>query len=90
MAQAIVDPEELRHFAMLLKRYNTTLADASAKMHQELERLAATWRDQQHQKFSAEFGQQISSLRKLLDSGENHVSYLMKKAELIEQYQDHG
>jgi uncharacterized protein YukE len=90
MSQAIVDPEQLRQFAMMLKRFNETLGSASGMLRQEMERLASTWRDQEHQKFSIEFEDQIKQLGRLAEASQRHIPYLIKKAELIEEYQKRG
>lgn len=91
MAQAIVDPEQLRNFAMQLKRFSGLLSDASTKLSQQMQHLAASWRDQEHQKFTAEFEQEMKQLNRLISSSEKHVPYLLRKAELIEEYQrGHG
>lgn len=91
MAQAIVDPEQLRNFAMQLKRFSGLLGDASTKLSQQMQQLAISWRDQEHMKFSAEFEQEMKQLGRLIDASERHVPYLMRKAELIEEYQrGHG
>lgn len=91
MNQAIVDPEQLRQFAMLLKRFSGSLADATSKLSQQMQQLSATWRDQEHAKFAAEFEQELKQLARLIDASERHVPYLIRKAELIEEYQrGHG
>jgi hypothetical protein len=90
MAQAIVDPDQLRQFAMMLKRFNASLTDSSTKLAQEMARLATSWRDQEHRKFSTEFEEQLKQLHRLIEASERHVPYLLKKAELIEEYQRHG
>lgn len=91
MNQAIVDPEQLRHFAMQLKRFSGVLTEASTKLSQQMQQLAVTWRDQEHQKFATEFEQELKQLKRLVESSERHVPYLLKKAELIDEYQrGHG
>jgi uncharacterized protein YukE len=87
MAQAIVDPEQLRGFAMQLKRFTGQLSEASTKLSQQMQQLASSWRDQEHASFAAEFEQELKQLRRLIDSSEKHVPYLLRKAELIEEYQ---
>ena len=90
MAQAIVDAEQLRQFAMLLKRFNGTLTETCTKINSEMGRLSTSWRDQEHRKFAAEFEQEMKTLQRLIESGERHIPYLLRKAELIEEYQNHG
>lgn len=87
MAQAIVDPEQLRNFAMQLKRFSGLLADASTKLSQQMQQLSVSWRDQEQAKFTVEFEQELKQLRRLIESSEQHAPYLMRKAELIEEYQ---
>jgi uncharacterized protein YukE len=91
MAQAIVDPEQLRQFAMQLKRFSSLLADSTGKLSQQMQQLAISWRDQEHVKFAAEFEQEMKQLARLIEASERHVPYLVRKAELIEEYQrGHG
>ena len=87
MGQAIVDPEQLRQFAMQLKRFSGALADSTAKLSQQMQQLSVSWRDQEHAKFAAEFEQELKQLSRLIESSERHVPYLIRKAELIEEYQ---
>lgn len=91
MGQAIVDPEQLRNFAMQLKRFSGLLSDASIKLSQQMQHLAISWRDQEHQKFVQEFEQELKQLNRLIESSERHVPYLVRKADLIDEYQrGHG
>ena len=64
MAQAIVDPAELRRFALGLKQFNTELQDRTTQMVAQLHALGTSWRDQENQKFAEEF----EDLQELLDA----------------------
>lgn len=86
MAQAIVDPEQLRQFASMLKRYSQQVRESTAALSQAQARLAESWRDQEHRKFVDEFEDQVKLVNKLLEASEKHVPYLLKKAEIIDQY----
>lgn len=91
MTQAIVDPEQLRQFAMQLRRFSSLLSDTTGKLSQQMQHLAASWRDQEHAKFASEFEQEMKQLHRLIEASERHVPYLIRKAELIEEYQrGHG
>jgi uncharacterized protein YukE len=91
MAQAIVDPEQLRQFAMQLKRFSSLLAESSGKLSQQMQQLSVSWRDQEHAKFASQFEQELRQLTRLIEASEQHVPYLIRKAELIEEYQrGHG
>ena len=86
MAQAIVDPEQLRQFAAMLKRYSQQVRESTNSLTQAQSRLADSWRDQEHRKFVDEFEEQVKLVNRLLESTEKHVPYLLKKAEIIEEY----
>jgi uncharacterized protein YukE len=73
MAQAIVDPEQLRQFAAMLKRYTQQVRDSTTTLTQAQARLADSWRDQEHHKFVEEFDQQIKLVHKLLEASDRHV-----------------
>ena len=55
MAQAIVDPAELRQFALNLKKFTGELQDRMGGLMGQLAGLGTTWRDQENQKFVEEF-----------------------------------
>lgn len=86
MAQAIVDPAELRRFAQSLKRFNVDTQTNLAALHGQLLALGDTWRDQEHERFVAEFDQTIAVLEKFLEVADEHIPYLQRKAERIEEY----
>jgi uncharacterized protein YukE len=67
------------------------LADSTSKLSQQMQQLSASWRDQEHAKFAVEFEQELKQLSRLIEASERHVPYLIRKAELIEEYQrGHG
>ncbi len=86
MAQAIVDPEQLRQFAAMLRKYSQQVRESTAALGQAQARLAESWRDQEHRKFVEEFEDQVKLVNKLLETSDKHVPYLLKKAEIIDQY----
>lgn len=86
MAQAIVDPEQLRQFAGMLRRYNQQLRESTTTLTQAMGRLSESWRDQEHHKFVDEFDEQLRQVQRLVERSDQHIPYLLKKAELIEQY----
>lgn len=86
MAQAIVDPAEVRRFAHNLKRFNNDVQTNLAALHGQLLGLGDTWRDQEHERFIQEFEQTVAALEKFLDTANEHIPFLMRKAERIEEY----
>ena len=86
MAQAVVDPEELRQFAQSLKRFNSQLRERAAALANQLGALNATWRDQEHRKFSEQFDANMKVLLRFTETSDEYVPYLLRKAEHIEDY----
>ena len=86
MAQAIVDPLELRRFAHHLKQFNTEVRDRVAALHGQLVGLGDTWRDQEHEKFRQEFEETMHVIHHFLEASDQHVPLLLRKAERIEDY----
>src|SRR5271166_2031161 len=81
MAQAIVDPAELRRFAQNLKRFNNEVHTNLAALHGQLLALGDTWRDQEHALFLQEFEQTVAVLEKFLETADQHIPFLLRKAE---------
>ena len=86
MTQAIVDPSELRRFAQALKKFNSNLEENATVLSNQLAALAQSWRDQENKKFSDEFEQNIRSIARFVDANNQHIPYLLRKAQLIEEY----
>lgn len=86
MAQAVVDPEELRQFARSLKKFNTDLRDRMGRLSHELSALGATWRDQEHKRFVQQFEEHSRVIARFLEMSDQHVPYLLRKAEQIDAY----
>ncbi|MFK8112323.1 MAG: WXG100 family type VII secretion target [Rubripirellula sp.] len=86
MNQAVVDPEQLRQFAAHLHRFAEELKQQSTGLSTQMNQLEQTWRDEQQRKFAEEFNGQLRQLTRLIKSTEEHVPYLMRKAEQIDAY----
>jgi hypothetical protein len=57
-----------------------------AAMHGQLLALGDTWRDQEHEHFIQEFEQTVAMLERFLDTADQHIPFLLRKAERIEEY----
>ena len=88
MAQAIMDPEEVRRFAAELKRFNDDTQMKASSLQARFTALGTTWQDQDFEKFSEEFITTMKVLRKFMETSEKHTPYLLRKAQRIEQYLD--
>ena len=88
MAQAIMDPEEVRRFAKELKRFNEEVAARAAELQARFAAVGSTWQDQEHEKFADEFITTMKVLKKFVEVSEKHTPFLLKKAQRIEDYLD--
>ena len=86
MATAHVDPSELRRFARDLARFSRELQALMSGLHASLRGLEKTWRDQEQRKFTEEFEQTMKTLGRFLESTEQHIAFLQKRASHIEDY----
>ncbi|TWU54585.1 hypothetical protein Poly51_33040 [Rubripirellula tenax] len=86
MSQAVVDPDQLRQFASQLHRFSEEMKQRSTGLASQMNQLEQTWRDEQQRKFSDEFTSQMRQMARLIQTTEEHVPYLMRKAEQIDAY----
>jgi len=86
MPQAIVDPEDIRRFAQSLKKFNGDVQDRITLLGNQLVALGRTWRDQEHKKFVEEFEQHMKVISRFVEVTNQHIPFLLRKAEYIEQY----
>jgi uncharacterized protein YukE len=86
MSKAVVDPGELRRFAQDLKRFNSQVRDQMTLLLGRMNELGETWRDQEQVKFVSEFEQTMRTLHRFADSTDQHIPFLLRKAEKIEAY----
>jgi uncharacterized protein YukE len=88
MAQAIMDPEEVRRFASELKRFNDDVQVRASALQARFAAVGDSWQDQEHDHFAEEFVSTMKVLRKFVEVSEKHTPYLLRKAQRIEQYLD--
>ncbi len=86
MAKAQVDPAELRRFAQDLVRFNNDLQQLMGGLNARLRGLEQTWRDQEQRKFSEAFDQTMRQMGSFVEASQQHVSFLGKKAGIVEEY----
>lgn len=89
MNQAIADPEQLRQFAAHLHRFTEEIKNLSSNLSGHMNQLEQTWRDEQQRKFADEFKSQMQQMGRLIKASEEHVPYLLRKAEQIDAYLGH-
>ena len=83
-----MDPEEVRRFAIELKRFNDDVQGKAQSLQARFAALGSTWQDQEAEKFSEEFLVTMKVLKKFVEISEKHTPYLLRKAQRIEEYLD--
>ncbi len=86
MAQAIVDPDELRRFAHNLDRFNRELQNQMLVLRGQLKNLSQTWRDQEHDKFIQQFDETMVVMNRFTEISQEQIPMLLRKAERAEEY----
>src|SRR3954454_16310612 len=86
MAQAIVNPEEIRRFAARLKQFNNDLMNQLTVLHGQVSGLGQSWRDREHDKFVEEFEQTMQVVKRFVDSTNQHIPFLLRKADRADEY----
>jgi hypothetical protein len=86
MGQAIVDPAELRRFALQLRQFNNDLLNQMTIVHGQLLGLGQSWRDREHDKFVEEFEQTLTVVARFVEATNQHVPFLLRKADRVEEY----
>ncbi len=87
MAKVEVDPTELKKFARDLGRFNEELQTLVGVLRGRMNRLSRTWNDQEQRKFEEEFSRTIKMLSHFTDVSQQHISFLQRKAQHLENYQ---
>jgi uncharacterized protein YukE len=86
MSRAIVDPAELRRFAQSLKHFNNEIGHQLAVLQGQFAGLGDTWRDQEHEKFANSFAETVQVLARFMEASKQHIPFLLRKAERIDEY----
>jgi len=86
MSQAIVNPAEIRRFVHNLQRFNNELQNQMSMLRGQLVTLGQTWRDQEHEKFTEEFQETMLVINRFVESTNQHIPLLLRKADRVEEY----
>jgi WXG100 family type VII secretion target len=86
MAKADVDPAELRRFARDLKKFSSDLQALVGALNMRMRELEKSWRDQEQRKFSEELEKTTRAMGRFVELSDEHVTFLNRKAGLIEEY----
>jgi uncharacterized protein YukE len=74
----IRDPEGIRMFASQLNEFNSELAEHSARLEAQFQRLGEVWQDPAYARFADEFRHMTANLRRFRQASEPVVPDLLK------------
>jgi hypothetical protein len=55
-------------------------------LHGQVSALGQTWRDREQQKFTEEFEATMQVMKRFVDATNQHIPFLLRKAERLEEY----
>ena len=73
-------------FAEELQRFNRDLQNRLGSLQARFAALGESWQDQEQAKFSEEFKQTLKTVKRFMEMSEQHVPYLLRKAQRVEDY----
>lgn len=85
-AQAIANPDDLERFARELHAFNRQMTDSLRQLEAQFGRLSDTWRDEENKKFAQEFAGTVRVLRRFVETAEEHIPFLQRKARRLRDY----
>jgi len=86
MAKAVADPEEIRKFAQMLKRFGAGMEQQMTQLNGQMSNLSQTWRDQEQVKFQKDFEDTMRQLSRFRESIDEQVPFLLRKADRLDEY----
>ena len=72
--------------AINLRQFNNELLNQMTVVHGQLVGLGQSWRDKEHEKFVEEFEQTLQVMKRFVEATNQHVPFLLRKAERVEEY----
>lgn len=86
MSKAVADPEEIRRFAQLLKRFGSGMEQQLTQLNGQMANLSQTWRDQEQVKFQKEFEDTMRQMARFREAIDHQVPFLLRKADRLDEY----
>ncbi|MCW3488676.1 WXG100 family type VII secretion target [Dethiobacter alkaliphilus] len=90
MVQIHLDPEKLRDFSGDLSKFIDVINNYFNDLSRELNRLGASWQDQEYERFIREFEPARHKLKEFSEEARKLIPKLEKDASAIEDYQKRG
>ncbi|MCL0040897.1 hypothetical protein M1M90_02260 [Thermodesulfovibrionales bacterium] len=89
MPRAVVDPDELRRFAVLLNGMAQSVRKRKGSLNNNLSDLKAVWRDEKYRQFERLYAETMPQLEFFCKNAEQFAQYLRAKEKPLRRYQEH-
>jgi uncharacterized protein YukE len=86
MAQIIVSPKEMRVFARYLEELADVIRQRKARVHDRLNALHQTWRDEKYRQFEKDLQENSQELDHFIKSARAYARFLDMKAARADRY----
>lgn len=87
MPRAIVDPDELRRFAIFLEGMALSVRIRKASLNSSFSDLKAVWRDDKYRQFERLYAEVMPQLEFFCKNAERFAQYLKEKEKPLRRYQ---
>jgi len=86
MPQVIVNPDELRRFAVALDELRESLQQKKFNTSHSFEQLRQSWKDAKYNEFEKTFTSTSQELEQFLKMTKSYADFLRKKAAKLDRY----
>jgi hypothetical protein len=87
MTRAVVDPDELKRFALILEGVASSIRDRKTSANSSFNNLKSVWRDEKYRNFERIYWETMSQLDLFIKDAEHFASYLREKEKPLRRYQ---
>ncbi|MCW3488675.1 hypothetical protein [Dethiobacter alkaliphilus] len=88
MTRAVVDPDELKRFAVYLNGMALSVRKKKGHLNGKFKSLKDVWRDNKYRQFERTFTETMSQLEQFSKSAEQYAQKLRDKEKPLRRYED--
>lgn len=86
MPRAVVDPNELRRFAIFINGVAISLRRRKSLLNSSLNNLKEVWRDEKYRQFERIYSEMMPQLEQFCKNAEEYAQYLQEKEKPLRRY----
>ncbi|MDW7651685.1 MAG: hypothetical protein SCK29_12940 [Bacillota bacterium] len=89
MPKAVVDPDELKRFAVLLEGMASSVRQRKSALNGSFNNLKDVWRDEKYRQFERLYAETMAQLEHFCKNAEHFSHCLREKEKPLRRYQEH-